>query len=168
MQHVVACCCVLEFSGCLLGSGPAGSSVGRRNEKSICVTSSRIANACELHRCKMVAGRRCRLGHPENSQHKKINKTLTSSRRFNHLPQGLSSNISLSSSESSPLSLGDLCSVSLFIWLPDITNVTISTVRWNPRTARPVRVKTGYLLHSTWIPSAFNSWRPVLLEILLW
>lgn len=34
----------------------------------------------------------------------------TSSRRLSHLPQGLSSRISLSSSESSPLSRGDLLS----------------------------------------------------------
>lgn len=40
---------------------------------------------------------------------------LTSSFRFSHRPHGLSSKISLSSSESSPLSLGDLCSDSLLL-----------------------------------------------------
>lgn len=41
--------------------------------------------------------------------------SLTSSFRFSHRPHGLSSRISLSSSESSPLSLGDLCSDSLLL-----------------------------------------------------
>jgi hypothetical protein len=43
------------------------------------------------------------------------NVSITSSLRFSHLPQGLSSNISLSSSDSSPLSLGDLFSVSVVL-----------------------------------------------------
>lgn len=46
--------------------------------------------------------------------------TLTSSRRFSQRPHGLSSKISLSSSESSPLSRGDLRSLSIFL-PPDIT-----------------------------------------------
>lgn len=41
--------------------------------------------------------------------------SLTSSFRLSHRPHGLSSKISLSSSESSPLSLGDLCSASLLL-----------------------------------------------------
>lgn len=45
---------------------------------------------------------------------------LTSSRRLSQRPQGLSSRISLSSSESSPLSLGDLRSLSMLL-PPDIT-----------------------------------------------
>lgn len=51
---------------------------------------------------------------------------LTSSRRFTHRPHGLSSNISLSSSESSPLSLGDLrISVSLLLLrLPGMSKPT--------------------------------------------
>lgn len=44
----------------------------------------------------------------------------TSSLLLSHLPQGLSSKISLSSSESSPLSRGDLCSGSLLERLSDI------------------------------------------------
>lgn len=49
---------------------------------------------------------------------------LTSSRRFSHRPQGLSSRISLSSSESSPLSLGDLRSLSMLL-PPDITTTNL-------------------------------------------
>lgn len=45
----------------------------------------------------------------------KKRKPLTSSFRFSQRPHGLSSKISLSSSESSPLSLGDLCSDSLLL-----------------------------------------------------
>lgn len=48
--------------------------------------------------------------------------SLTSSLRFSHLPHGLSSKISLSSSESSPLSRGDLRSFSKLL-PPDITPV---------------------------------------------
>lgn len=44
----------------------------------------------------------------------------TSSRRFSHLPQGLSSRISLSSSESSPLSRGDLRSPPADMALEDL------------------------------------------------
>lgn len=51
-----------------------------------------------------------------------IYESLTSSFRLSHLPHGLSSKISLSSSESSPLSLGDLCSASLLLdRLPGMT-----------------------------------------------
>lgn len=57
---------------------------------------------------------------------KKIGKRrrneCTSSRRLSHRPQGLSSRISLSSSESSPLSRGDLCSGSVLERLPGITH----------------------------------------------
>lgn len=54
--------------------------------------------------------------------------SLTSSLRFSHRPHGLSSRISLSSSESSPLSLGDLCSDSLLLdLLPGMAMAAHST-----------------------------------------
>jgi hypothetical protein len=50
-----------------------------------------------------------------NTLFKAKKSSLTSSFRLSHRPHGLSSKISLSSSESSPLSLGDLCSASLLL-----------------------------------------------------
>lgn len=56
---------------------------------------------------------------------------LTSSFRLSHRPHGLSSRISLSSSESSPLSLGDLCSDSLLLdRLPGMAETVDSTNAW--------------------------------------
>lgn len=61
----------------------------------------------------------------------------TSSRRLSHRPQGLSSRISLSSSESSPLSRGDLCSGSVLERLPGITHAISWRSSTEQSTTRP-------------------------------
>lgn len=67
----------------------------------------------------------CRLLGLNNSNFKSKQK-LTSSRRFTHRPHGLSSIISLSSSESSPLSFGDFAGLKslILLWLPNMSKLT--------------------------------------------
>lgn len=87
---------------------------------------------------------------------KYVLSSLTSSFRLSHRPHGLSSRISLSSSESSPLSLGDLCSDSLLLdLLPGMAMA---------KTQRTKFCYSSYVLRSLnlqliWAAFPFSTWR---------
>lgn len=103
----------LEASNVLYGGGFAIGMIELQVETNW-LTRRRITsdNNVEELLCNMKPSvNQCNQQTVDNS----VFSSLTSSLRFSHRPHGLSSRISLSSSESSPLSLGDLCSESLLL-----------------------------------------------------